>query len=320
MSLLSGVDVVGKRVFKVLLAFYLCLLEISSWALQTGREEQSQNHKKYKFSICALFKNEERFLKEWIEYHKLIGVDHFYLYDNESCDRSRDVLVPYIKEGLITLIYWPDRIIDRDPEHSAHWALGTQLTAYENAAKYTALNDTDWLVFMDVDEYLLPVYANTITEVLDRYAEESGLQLTCNFFDASHVEGLAKRTLLIETVELIGSPKKNIQKSVEKTIFKPEWHTTVSWPPFKCNFKDSKVAVKLSKNELRINKYENRYRGLLHFEKAKEKLFIDNRILTENEIKDLLEIGFEIDDSERSIYRFRSELKKRMNVETIWGW
>ena len=30
--------------------------------------------KKYAMSICGIFKNEARFLKEWIEYHQLVGI------------------------------------------------------------------------------------------------------------------------------------------------------------------------------------------------------------------------------------------------------
>ncbi|KIC71464.1 hypothetical protein DB44_DM00010, partial [Candidatus Protochlamydia amoebophila] len=31
----------------------------------------------YDLSVCAIFKNEAPYLKEWIEYHRLIGVKHF---------------------------------------------------------------------------------------------------------------------------------------------------------------------------------------------------------------------------------------------------
>ena len=40
--------------------------------------------KKHFLSVCAIFKNEGRFLKEWLDYYLLAGVDHFYLYDNGS--------------------------------------------------------------------------------------------------------------------------------------------------------------------------------------------------------------------------------------------
>ena len=65
--------------------------------------------KKYQLSVCSLFKNESRYLREWLEYHRLIGVDHFYLYDNASTDRSVQILQPYIRAGLVTLVHWPEQ-------------------------------------------------------------------------------------------------------------------------------------------------------------------------------------------------------------------
>lgn len=36
--------------------------------------------KKYNVSICAIFKNEAPYLKEWIEFNNIVGVNHFYMY------------------------------------------------------------------------------------------------------------------------------------------------------------------------------------------------------------------------------------------------
>ena len=65
------------------------------------RKNQHQNKYKYDLAVVAIMKNEGPYLKEWIEFHKLVGVQKFYLYDNESNDDSRKILEPYIKEGLV---------------------------------------------------------------------------------------------------------------------------------------------------------------------------------------------------------------------------
>ena len=59
---------------------------------------------KYKASLCLIFKDEAPYLKEWLEYHLLIGIDHFYLYNNNSSDNYLEVLGPYIEDGTVTLI------------------------------------------------------------------------------------------------------------------------------------------------------------------------------------------------------------------------
>ena len=74
--------------------------------------------KKYKVAICAIFKNEANYMKEWIEFHQMMGVDHFYLYNNNSADDYFSVLSQYIEKGIVTLVEWPE--------------VPGQLTAYKN--------------------------------------------------------------------------------------------------------------------------------------------------------------------------------------------
>ena len=46
---------------------------------------------KYNVSICAIFKNEALYLKEWIEFHRIVGIEHFYMYNNNSEDNFREI-------------------------------------------------------------------------------------------------------------------------------------------------------------------------------------------------------------------------------------
>ena len=50
-------------------------------------------------SVCAIYKNEARYLAEWLEFHLLAGVEHFFLYNNDSTDDHREVLAPYLRAG-----------------------------------------------------------------------------------------------------------------------------------------------------------------------------------------------------------------------------
>src|SRR5690348_2224989 len=100
--MIFGGEMVKKPKSILLLIALFPVMGMTTQPVQTSDEmaEQSQIEKKHKLSICSLFKNEAVHLKEWIEYHQMVGVDHFYLYDNGSKDRPRDVLTPYIRKGL----------------------------------------------------------------------------------------------------------------------------------------------------------------------------------------------------------------------------
>jgi len=57
-------------------------------------------------SLCCIIRNEARYLEEWIEYSRMIGVEHFYLYDHGSEDNTSAVLAGYMAAGIVTLHQW----------------------------------------------------------------------------------------------------------------------------------------------------------------------------------------------------------------------
>src|SRR5207248_3225982 len=70
---------------------------------------------KYKVSICAMYKNEAQYLSEWIEYHRMIGIEHFYLYNNNSNDHHLSVLEPYLQNNLVTYHNYPMEFTNATP-------------------------------------------------------------------------------------------------------------------------------------------------------------------------------------------------------------
>ena len=97
----------------------------------------SSNRRDY-LALCAIFKNEARYFQEWIEFHRLVGVEHFYLYENHSDDDYASVLEPYVREGIVTLHSWP-----ADPG---------QNSAYTHCAN-TYAGRAEWIGFVDADEF-----------------------------------------------------------------------------------------------------------------------------------------------------------------------
>lgn len=47
-------------------------------------------------SLCCIIRDEGRYLVEWIEYSRMIGVDHFFLYDHGSVDDTQRVSLPQL--------------------------------------------------------------------------------------------------------------------------------------------------------------------------------------------------------------------------------
>src|SRR3984957_13412863 len=114
----------------IILAAFLISMDLFS-GIEMKELPQNQSTKKHQLSICAIFKDEACFLKEWIEYHRLVGVDHFYLYNNESSDDFLKILQPYVHEGIVSLTNWPDRLRSEWGDAPFMWVLTTQVAAYE---------------------------------------------------------------------------------------------------------------------------------------------------------------------------------------------
>ena len=111
-------------------------------------------------AICAIFKDEAAYLREWVEFHQLMGVERFYLYNNNSSDRYLDALKTYIESGAVVLHEWPRQHAQRQ--------------VYEHCLK-THGSETDWLAFIDVDEFLFSPKAKLLPDVLADYANHPGI-------------------------------------------------------------------------------------------------------------------------------------------------
>ena len=92
-------------------------------------------------SIVAIMKCEAPYLKEWLDYHLLAGVDHFYLYDNDSTDNQAEVAAPYVEAGLVDYFKMPGRSM--------------QFAAYNDAIKRFKFHSR-YMAFIDGDEFVYP--------------------------------------------------------------------------------------------------------------------------------------------------------------------
>ncbi len=119
---------------------------------------------KYPFylAMCAIAKNEGRYLQEWIEFHNMLGVEKFYIYDNESEDNTREVLQPYIEKGIVEYTYFPGKKM--------------QLKAYMDCTRKHKY-DARYIAFVDIDEFIVPKKHDTIPDYLNSMGNFSGIQI-----------------------------------------------------------------------------------------------------------------------------------------------
>lgn len=127
-------------------------------------------NKKYNVAVCSIFKNEAVYLKEWIEFNHHIGVDHFYLYNNNSDDNYLEVLKPYIDSNLVTLEQWPEN--------------QKQMEAYKDAIKKYS-SETKWLGFIDIDEFIVPKNTNNLYDFLKKFKDKGSVRIYWRIYGSS---------------------------------------------------------------------------------------------------------------------------------------
>eukprot|EP00026_Physarum_polycephalum_P013328 Phypoly_transcript_13717.p1 GENE.Phypoly_transcript_13717~~Phypoly_transcript_13717.p1 ORF type:complete len:307 (-),score=47.02 Phypoly_transcript_13717:43-963(-) len=109
----------------------------------------------HKVSLCTTVKNEAFYLKEWISYHLLMKVDHFYVYNDQSTDNITEVLAPFIKQGVVTLIPWDHEKQTVDPSLVVPEPPFTRSQRFSIAdCLYNHKNESEWFGIWDVDEFV----------------------------------------------------------------------------------------------------------------------------------------------------------------------
>ena len=95
--------------------------------------------------LCAAVRLENQYIEEWVRYYQKIGIDKIVIFDNNVSNTELITDVPYIKqmadEGYIDVWLQPDK-------------RGMQTAQYTECYNLY-YKDYDWLMFFDIDEFLM---------------------------------------------------------------------------------------------------------------------------------------------------------------------
>lgn len=231
-----------------------------------------QAKEKYYLSVCAIFRNEARFLKEWIEYHRLVGVEHFYLFNNLSEDNI-ECLQPYIDKGIVELFNWPYKAHDHKSWDQIQCASYNRLVQERG-------KETFWLAIIDTDEFIVPIEMPHLAAFLRGYEKYGGLGINWQLYGTSGVYQIPENKTLIGTL-LQKAPTDYPRNCFVKTIFQPSkikevkkphhckyqkgyYHVTENKEPFQTN---KSYTETVSVQKIRINHYTHRDEAFFYGEK-----------------------------------------------------
>jgi len=284
-----------RRLALLFLALPLCL-----WSQFIP--ESSLGRYPYYLSACAMFQQEGRFLKEWIEYHKLMGVEHFYLYNNGSTDDYLSVLEPYIESGVVELFWWPS---SPDEDWTPH-----QKNAYQDAVQ-RAGSSSYWLAILDIDEFIVPTQHDSVREYLEEH-EHSCTQVLVmwRFFGTSHIEKIPDDRLMIETLT---KRCRHIPGQIwhHKSIVKPRLVKNVSIHDCSVKYVPSVINLATAEEEyppLVLHHYWTRDIEFLKTVKQERQERLHQKVMSEKEMDHLINAFNDVEDT--IMFRFVAPLRQ----------
>lgn len=183
-------------------------------------------HKPVNIAIAAIMKNEAPYLREWIEYHRLQGVEKFYLYDNESSDNTKEILLPYIDDHIVEYKFFP--------------GIAQQFSAYNHCLRKHKY-DARWLAIIDCDEYIYPCFDKTLPEFLKSYSSYCGLAVNWIMYDYNeHI--FKPQGLVTENFSRVHLDNNNITNHHVKGIINPRLVKKINNPHY-CYFRYGLLPV-----------------------------------------------------------------------------
>ena len=166
---------------------------------------------KIKVGLCVIGKNENLYVKEFVEHYKKLGYNHIYIYDNNDVngEKFEEVLKSEIDSNYVSIINYRGK-------SAAHIIGGPQCKAFKDCYG-NHKDEYDWLSFFDFDEFLeIKPYAKNIQEFLGnpRYKNCDNIKINFLFYSDNDLLYYDNRPVQERfTKPLYNHPDNNVVKS-----------------------------------------------------------------------------------------------------------
>ena len=134
-----------------------------------------------KTCICVIIKDEVEYLDEWLSWHLNLGVDEIFLYEDYGSKSHLDIVKHYgdrVHLNSIDIIF-----NSSDPNKNViDTGERTQIQLFNYFPKRYK-NDFDWILFNDLDEFL--ILKQPLHDLLKEYDDKPGILLKWKWYSAN---------------------------------------------------------------------------------------------------------------------------------------
>lgn len=151
-------------------------------------------------AMCCIVKDEGPYIKEWVQYHSLIGVEHFFIYDNGSTPPVRESLGSPAGTPRVTILNTPNRAM--------------QLPAYNHCLAEFGGN-FKWMAFIDVDEFICLNGGTDLRTLLAEYEPYAALALSWRTFSSNGHETRPEGPVIAQYTRYLKEESSHIKSIVQ---------------------------------------------------------------------------------------------------------
>ncbi|KAL6543665.1 hypothetical protein OROGR_010162 [Orobanche gracilis] len=189
--------------------------------LDLGADGRNRMGKRYELCVCTMVWNQASAIREWIMYHSWLGVEKWFVYDNNSDDVIENVIRELnVEDYNVVRRVWP-------------W-IKTQEAGFSHCA-LKSKDECNWVSFMDVDEYFYFPYStpghqlyrtlghaprNSLRALVANISSSSGnigeIRTSCHSFGPSGLKSLPARGVTAGYTCRLQSPERH------KSIVRPD--------------------------------------------------------------------------------------------------
>lgn len=196
--------------------------------------------KKHELCICTMVRNQGRFLREWVMYHAEMGVQRWFIYDNNS-DDDIDAVIESLSNAKydVSRYVWP-------------W-IKTQEAGFAHCA-LRARDSCQWVGFIDVDEYFHLPSGLFLLDVLrnqSKYSNVAELRVSCHSFGPSGLKHVPPQGVMVGYTCRLAAPERH------KSIVRPEaLNSSLINVVHHFHVRDGYEYVNMDRGEMVINHYK----------------------------------------------------------------
>lgn len=170
----------------------------------------------YYLTTATIVREEAKFIREFVAFHKLVGVDHMLIYMDGGFDQKTfDALSDFVDNDFVELIVWP-RL---EPRRN------NQFMAYKNAIERMSYK-TKWIAMIDADEFLFAPASNDLRGELQAREQFAALSVYSHTFGTGGIESIPFGGLVTEALTFRGASD-HVKNRTQRTIVQPRAVTAI---------------------------------------------------------------------------------------------